>query len=335
MNQCSPRPRLAVVIPYFQRQPGLLRACVQSVLAQQVDADLSVLVVDDSSPRPAAEELQGLDDSRLHLIVQPNAGPGAARNRGIDAIDPGTQYIAFIDSDDVWEAGHLARLLRAFDAGCDMAFANSRRFGHADTRFEWGKGQRYQLRASEHEALGDEVYAFRGDFFDFAVHRSAIISTSTLAYRFGTMPDLRFNTALFNGQDRFFKLQCSQHARRVGISMAVGATEGQGENIFDSSGWGSEKGLRLLHSYIQLPKLILATLPLTPPQRRHVQAQLEETRQSVLSTTLHLLRAGKRVDWRMLARTLRADPITLLILPRSLWRALRRRAEGRAKDQIQ
>ncbi len=322
--------QLAVVIPYFQRQPGLLEACVRSVLAQQAAVELTVYVVDDQSPLPATEALQGLEDPRLRVILQANAGPGAARNRGIEAVAPGTEFIAFVDSDDVWEAGHLQRLLRAFNAGCDMAFANSRRYDHSDSRFDWSPEQAFQLRTKEHEALGDGVYAFRGDFFDFAVHRSAVISTSTLAYRYAAMPALRFNTALFNGQDRYFKLQCSQLARRVGFCTTVGATEGRGENIFDSSAWGSEKGLRLLYSYVRLPKLILASLRLTPAQRAHVQTQLSNSRQSLVSTTLHLLRAGKRVDWRMLGLTLRADPIILLLLPIYLLRALLKR--GRSKE---
>lgn len=323
-------PKLAVVIPYYQRQPGLLDACVRSVLAQQAALELSVIVVDDQSPLPAEVALQALRDERLRVIVQANAGPGAARNRGIEAIQPGTEYIAFIDSDDVWEAGHLQRLMRAFEAGCDMVFANSRRYDHKGSRFSWDARHAYQLRADEHEALGDEVYAFRGDFFDFAVHRSAVISTSTLAYRYAAMPALRFNTALFNGQDRYFKLQCSQLARRVGFCTAVGATEGRGENIFDSSSWGNEKGLRLLYSYVRLPKLILETLSLSPSQRAFVEQQRAKARQSVVSTSLHLLRAGKRVDWRLLGLTLRADPLILLQLPLLLLRALRKRQ--RAKD---
>lgn len=324
--------KFAVIVPYFQRQPGLLLACVRSILAQGTALNLQVLVVDDSSPRPASEELRNVGDTRLKIILQPNAGPGAARNRGIESVAPGTEYIAFLDSDDVWVPGHLDRLMRAFKAGCDMAFANSRRYNQPDTRFEWSPEHCYQLRGEEHADLGEDVFAYHGNFFDFAVHRSGIISTSTLAYRYAAMPDLRFASALFNGQDRYFKLQCAQRARKVGFCAVVGALEGQGENIFDSSAWGSEKGLRLLDSYIRLAKLILATLQLTPAQREHVRTQLTESREAAVSTTLHLLRAGKRFDWRQLLCTLRADPMTGLLMPRNLWRALRRRSTERHKE---
>jgi succinoglycan biosynthesis protein ExoW len=332
----NPAPRVAVVIPYFQRSPGLLRACVESALRQQVAAELQVIVVDDASPLPAREELAELlaSEPRIRLIEQANAGPGAARNRGLDALGAETDIVAFIDSDDAWEPGYLAAALCAFEAGCEMFFANSRRYGQPDTRFEWSAKSRYQLRGAEHEPLAAAgVHAYRGDFFDFAVHRSGIISTSTLAYSYRKHPGLRFNTALFNGQDRYFKLELSSVAARVGFGTAVGATEGQGVNIFDSSGWGSEKGLKLLNSYIGLAKLILASLPLDAPQRRHVQGQLAASRLDLVSSVLHLLRQKKRVDWALLGRTLRADPTSLALLPANLWRIVARRGRAQQGEQ--
>ena len=49
--------RVAVVIPYFQRESGILAGALQSVSAQEVDADLSVIIVDDGSPVRAHDEL--------------------------------------------------------------------------------------------------------------------------------------------------------------------------------------------------------------------------------------------------------------------------------------
>lgn len=322
-------PKVAVVIPYFQRKLGLLSACVASILAQEADAVLQIVVIDDCSPLPARQELASLvDDTRVHVLLQANAGPGAARNRGIEMVDADTELVAFLDSDDCWEPGFLDAALKAFNAGCDMFFGNSRRFGQDKTRFEWSAGARHQLRSAEHRCIDArrQVYVYEGDFFDFAVHRSGIISTSTLIYRYAALPALRFNTALFNGQDRYFKLQLAQRSARVGFCTAVGATEGQGVNIFDSSGWGSEKGLRLLYNYIRLAKLILRSLPLKPAQRRHVRAQLAENRLAMTSTLLHLMRQGKPVDWAVLGRTLRDDPQSLLFLLPNILRVLSRRA---------
>ena len=48
---------IGVVIPYFQRKPGLLNRALHSVAAQDGDHRLRVYVVDDGSPIPAEAEL--------------------------------------------------------------------------------------------------------------------------------------------------------------------------------------------------------------------------------------------------------------------------------------
>lgn len=87
---------VSVVIPSYNRR-DLLLTCLDSVAEQSLAPD-EIIVVDDGSTDGTIEALEARDDIRL--IVQENAGPGAARNRGADAAIG--QYIAFLDSDDVW-----------------------------------------------------------------------------------------------------------------------------------------------------------------------------------------------------------------------------------------
>ena len=88
--------KISVVIPSYNRRELLLE-CLASV-AQQSYKPHEVIVVDDGSTDGTIEVLQERVD--LHLIVQENAGPGAARNTG--AKHASGDYIAFLDSDDVW-----------------------------------------------------------------------------------------------------------------------------------------------------------------------------------------------------------------------------------------
>jgi glycosyltransferase involved in cell wall biosynthesis len=97
-------PELSVVIPVFGRQEEVQRA-VRSVLSQ--DVDLEVLVVDDGSPTPISLELPRVKVLR-HGV---NKGAAAARNAGVAAAR--TDWIAFLDSDDVWPAGSLRPRLEA------------------------------------------------------------------------------------------------------------------------------------------------------------------------------------------------------------------------------
>jgi len=101
-------------MPARQPQPEWLRAAVASALGQR-DCRVELLVVDDGSPEPVADLLEGLQDPRLRVIrVQPG-GVSHARNAGVAAA--GGDYIRFIDSDDVLERGSTARLVALAAAG--------------------------------------------------------------------------------------------------------------------------------------------------------------------------------------------------------------------------
>src|SRR5215217_4892258 len=118
--------KLTVVIPYYQKEPGILRRALASVFAQTF-TDFDVIIVDDQSPYPIDEELKPLsqvETDRIRVIRQPNAGPGGARNTGLDAISGETEFAAFLDSDDVWTPDHLKNAyegMMRFGAGCYWA----------------------------------------------------------------------------------------------------------------------------------------------------------------------------------------------------------------------
>lgn len=94
MNQ--PSATFSVIIPAYNRR-GYLLGCLESVAAQR-HAPHEVIVVNDGSTdgtREAVEDMEG-----VQLIQQRNGGPGAARNRGAEVAT--ADYLAFLDSDDLW-----------------------------------------------------------------------------------------------------------------------------------------------------------------------------------------------------------------------------------------
>lgn len=101
---------ISVVIPVYNRPRAAHRAA-RSALAQQLDAGetLEVVLVDDAS-EPALEA-GGLERTRI-VRLERNAGPAAARNHGVAASRG--ENIAFLDSDDVWLPGKLARQIAVF-----------------------------------------------------------------------------------------------------------------------------------------------------------------------------------------------------------------------------
>lgn len=93
---------VSVVIPARDVET-YIETTLESVLRQTWD-DLEVLVVDDGSQDQTAEIVLDISkrDHRLKLIQNPGpVGPAGARNAGLDAATGA--YIAFLDSDDLWE----------------------------------------------------------------------------------------------------------------------------------------------------------------------------------------------------------------------------------------
>lgn len=120
---------ISVVIPLYNKEQYIYKTIV-SVLEQTV-APAEIVVIDDGSTDGSAQEVRRLEDPRIRLIQQQNAGEGAARNRG--AAEARHELIAFLDADDEWEPDfllHIHRLCNIFpDCG---AYATSYEIIDAD-----------------------------------------------------------------------------------------------------------------------------------------------------------------------------------------------------------
>lgn len=111
---------VSIVIPVFARAEQVASA-VASV-AVQSHREVEVILVDDGSPPDEAATIGEIASaSGARLIRQPNGGPAAARNAGWAAARG--DYVAFLDSDDLFLPSKLATQLRAMELG-------SARFSH-------------------------------------------------------------------------------------------------------------------------------------------------------------------------------------------------------------
>lgn len=105
MNQ-DPQIVFSVVIPVYNRME-LLRRAVSSVLAQSF-TQYEIVIVDDGSASPVGDTLSEVPFEKLKYIKTPNMGAAVARNIGISLAKG--QWIAFLDSDDVWLPQKLQRV---------------------------------------------------------------------------------------------------------------------------------------------------------------------------------------------------------------------------------
>jgi hypothetical protein len=160
--------RLSVVIPAYNAATTV-RAAVRSTLNQTVPA-LEVIVVNDGSTDGTGDVVTAIDDPRVRLVSQPNGGPAAARNAGIAAARG--EWVAFLDSDDLW----LPRYVEAATAA--LAAAPNPGFAYTDAYvFDTGRGQ--LKRGSASDAL-DPPPPDRASFLAALLRRNFVFTSAAV-----------------------------------------------------------------------------------------------------------------------------------------------------------
>ena len=102
---------VSCIVPVFNGERYLAEA-LDSILKQSY-WPLEIIVVDDGSTdtTPAVAACYG---DRIRYVRQDNAGAPAARNLGLRLA--GGEFLAFLDSDDLWHPEKLERQMRRFEA---------------------------------------------------------------------------------------------------------------------------------------------------------------------------------------------------------------------------
>jgi glycosyltransferase involved in cell wall biosynthesis len=133
-------PQVSVIIPTYNRA-GCLREAVDSVLSQEFSG-FELIVVDDGSTDETPQLLREYGDS-IRVLRQENRGVSAARNAGI-ASGRG-ELIAFLDSDDIWLPGKLARQVDFFRQNPELLICQTEELWVKNGR-RVNPGQRHRKR---------------------------------------------------------------------------------------------------------------------------------------------------------------------------------------------
>lgn len=116
---------ISVIIPMYNAAKTIVRA-LDSVKAQTADYNYQVIVVNDGSKDDGAEIVEDYISSNSEnnfdvlLINQSNGGVSKARNAGLKLAKG--DYIAFLDSDDYWVDGKIAKQLSIFEKFSNIDF---------------------------------------------------------------------------------------------------------------------------------------------------------------------------------------------------------------------
>lgn len=104
------KPTVSVIIPSYNRG-RMLKEAVDSVLSQEF-CDFELIVVDDGSEDNTSDILASYGN-KIKVIRQKNKGVSSARNNGINSSSG--NFIAFLDSDDMWLPEKLSTQLAFFE----------------------------------------------------------------------------------------------------------------------------------------------------------------------------------------------------------------------------
>jgi len=292
------RTRIGVVIPYFQRDAGLLHRALSSVAAQD-HRPRQVIVVDDGSPRPAAEEITPeLHDAvpALTVVRQANRGIAAARNAALDALDADVAAVALLDSDDYWEPSHLRHAAAALSLGADFFFSNSRLEGAAGDYFQMRPLRQRELLGSG-QAVPDAPGILEWRAGMSALGAACPFMTSTVVFRRAVMPELRFPLEFRRAAEdlaAFWEL----FTRSSVIMFCTEATHvigSTGLGTWRNSTFGTPAHLIRLADELRWFRRLVGSPLLTPGDRQLMRGMIVGRRRDALASVLHMLRHRQNV----------------------------------------
>lgn len=129
------QPFVSIIMPAYNAE-ATLAAAIDSALAQSY-GNFELIVVDDCSTdsTPALIAELARRDSRIHpLLNDTNLGASRSRFRAAEAARG--QWLAFLDSDDLWTADKLEKQLPLTDRA-DLIFTASAFIDHQGNRRDW------------------------------------------------------------------------------------------------------------------------------------------------------------------------------------------------------
>ena len=309
-------PTIAVIIPFFQRETAILGRALASIASQNYPADaLYVIVVDDSSPLPALTELQTCPPPaglRVKVIQQPNAGPNEARNTGLQNLEPGTDVVAYLDSDDEWLGHHLVRAVHALSSGCSAYFANLYHLGDKVNEFE----KAARVNPADHPMVGNDptLRAYQGDMVH-QISTANIIFMPSLVIDVDALGKARFPMAhRHGGGDYLYWMDLIAHGASFAFSTEPEVRCGSGINMWYRNGWGTDGYAMRLVDEARFRKTVLTHHARTEATKASLKNRLADLQVAMVRDVMHRVRRRKKINWPALKALFSETPISYMLL---------------------
>lgn len=245
----EPKPPVSVIIPTFNRA-WCVREAVDSVLGQEFSG-FELIVVDDGSSDETPQMLLAYG-SALRMLRQENRGVSAARNAGIAAARG--ELIAFLDSDDIWLPGKLARQVEFFRRHPEALICQTEEL--------WVKNGCRVNPGRRHRKRGGMIFEPSLDLC--LVSPSAVMLRRGLFHRVGLFDE---RLPACEDYDLWLRVSCRFSVELIETPLIV-KRGGHPDQL--SRAWGLDK-----YRADSIAKLISSGM-LTPDQRRAAEAVLRQ-----------------------------------------------------------
>lgn len=301
--------KFTVVIPYYQKQAGILQRALESVFAQNYQ-NFDIIIVDDQSPFPIEDDLDkltGEQRARISVIKQPNAGPGGARNTGLDNVSKETDFVAFLDSDDLWTPDHLQNAYETMTRfGADCYWASITGGDAFYYHFDMAELEKTETvtRLSE-KPLVLEV----PQFSQVMLRNWSFLHLSCMVIGRKLFETVRFEAALrLAAEDVLFFCDSAIAASRVILCNEPGAVRGEGVNIFHSIDSDSPQFLsQQFNTWVALDTLE-GRFSSKTAEVASIHSYKHTARKQALWSQARLVKRRKMPQFNLLARWAWRDP---------------------------
>lgn len=199
--------KIYVIIPVFNAAE-YLRQAVISVLAQNANNHITIILVDDGSTDGSSElcDCLAAEYSDIVVLHQKNSGVSAARNKGLRYVlsicNNKQDYITFLDSDDMWYKGAVNdEVVSLLSRGYDLVGLQTANCNNDLTRMSVLSA----MNEGEHQDGKNAIWLHAQQHFGAMFYSCRLL----VQYK------IEFHEELSYTEDKLFRMSCMYVARTI------------------------------------------------------------------------------------------------------------------------
>ena len=234
--------KVSIIMLTYNREKLIMKS-IMSVLHQSFD-DYELLIIDDGSTDETAKLVKQLTDSRIKYFHFQHTGRVAQlRNIGIE--NAKGEYIAFIDSDDLWEKNKLSEQVTILSQHPNVGITFSDVYLFTSKRIS--QNGIYNVFKNKYSASD---YFYQGNIFNLLISNDIAIYPSSVLFRRHCLDKVGLLEELFKlGETNFFIRICYYYNAYMAFYCWTGIRKHEGNVSSDFHKSGFEEMIATISSF--------------------------------------------------------------------------------------